>query len=51
MDNWADLEFICKKILEYHENGDPVKDVIEHTPYSQDQLLVELARACLDRAP
>lgn len=34
---------ICKKIIKYSENGDPVKDVIEKTDYTEDKLLVELA--------
>lgn len=49
MDNWSDLDFICRKILEYSLNGDPVKDVIEQTPYSVDELIVELATEYVNR--
>jgi hypothetical protein len=43
MDNPADLLEVCKTILAYQKNGDPAKDVIEQTPYSEDELLHELA--------
>jgi hypothetical protein len=44
VEDWADLGFVCRKIVSYHKNGDPVKDVVEQTPYSEAELLVELAR-------
>ncbi len=42
MKNPADLLEVCKTILRYQEKGDPAKDVIEQTSYSEDELLHEL---------
>lgn len=35
---------LCRKIIEYAESGDPIKDVLEPTKWREDTLLVELAR-------
>lgn len=43
MENPADLYQICKRIIAFVDNGDPVKDVIEQTPYTETELLYELA--------
>lgn len=45
MHNSADIKEICEKIVAYVKNGDPVKDVIEQTPYSETELIYELALA------
>jgi len=43
MKNPADLFEVCQEIVKYIDNGDPAKDVIENTPYSESELLYELA--------
>jgi hypothetical protein len=43
MKNPADLTEVCETILAYSENGDPIKDVIEQSAYSVDELIHELA--------
>lgn len=40
----AVLRSICEDILKFAKNGDPVKDVIENTSYTEEELLVELAK-------
>lgn len=34
---------LCKKIIQYAANGDPVKDAIDGSNYTQDSLLEALA--------
>lgn len=34
---------LCKKIIKYHEEGTPVKDAVEPSQWSTDELVVELA--------
>lgn len=36
---------LCKKIIKYADNGDPVKDVIENTQYTEDEVIILLAKA------
>ena len=43
MKNPADLTEVCETILAYSKNGDPIKDVIEQSAYSTDELIYELA--------
>jgi hypothetical protein len=43
MENPADLTEVCKQIVEYVKNGDPAKDVIEQSAYSETELIYELA--------
>lgn len=43
MKNPADLLEVCKTILEYQDNGDPAKDVIDQSAYTNDELIHELA--------
>lgn len=43
MKNPADLLEVCKTILEYQDNGDPAKDVIDQSAYTNDDLIHELA--------
>lgn len=45
MRNPADLKEICEQIIASANNGDPVTDVIEQTPYSETELIYELALA------
>jgi len=45
--NPADLKEVCEQIVVYVKNGDPIKDVIEQTPYSETELIYELALAYL----
>jgi hypothetical protein len=45
MKNPADLFEVCKEIIKYVDNGDPAKDVLEQTPYSESDLIYELALA------
>lgn len=47
MDNWSDFDFVCRKVLEYHAQGDPIKDVLEKTPYSETEFIIELVRCYL----
>lgn len=47
MGDWSDMKFICRKIIEANKNGDPVKDVIENTPYRESEILDDLAREYL----
>lgn len=42
MKNPADLTEVCETILAYYENGDPIKDVIEQSAYSTEELIREL---------
>jgi hypothetical protein len=35
---------LCKEMVAYAKNGDPVKDVIENSEYREDELLVLLAK-------
>lgn len=43
MKNPAHLLEVCETLIRYIDNGDPAKDVIEQTPYSETELLYELA--------
>lgn len=43
MKNPADLLEVCLELIKYIDNGDPAKDVIEKTPYSETELIYELA--------
>lgn len=45
MNNSADLTEVCQEVIKFFKNGDPVKDVIENTPYSEEELIYELALA------
>ena len=42
MQNPADLLEVCKTILAFDEMGDPQKDVIEQSAYSEQELIHEL---------
>jgi hypothetical protein len=42
MDNWSDFDFVCQKVLEAMRQGDPYKDVLEQTPYSEADFVYEL---------
>ncbi len=44
MENWSDFDFVCEQVLAYINNGDPVKDVLEKTPYSETEFIEELVR-------
>ena len=43
MKNPADLYEVCQELIRYIDQGDPVKDVLEDTPYSESELIYELA--------
>ena len=43
MENPADLLEVCKGIVDFVNNGDPPKDVIENSAYSETELIYELA--------
>ena len=43
MRNLADLQELCELIVEYADIGSPVKDAIEQSPYTTDELIYELA--------
>jgi hypothetical protein len=43
VENLANLKELCQKIVMYAKNGDPVHDVIEQSPYSESELIYELA--------
>lgn len=43
MKNLADLDELCELIVKYADQGNPVKDAIEQSPYSTDELIYELA--------
>lgn len=43
MSNLADLQELCKLIVQYSDDGNPVKDAIEQSPYTTDELIYELA--------
>lgn len=45
MKNLADLDELCELIVQYADNGDPIKDAIEQSPYFTEELLYELALA------
>jgi hypothetical protein len=49
MENWSDFDFVCQKVLEYAERGDPIKDVLEQTPYSETEFILELVRDYIAR--
>lgn len=38
------LMALCRKIIEYHKDGTPIKDAIEPSEYHEDELLVKLAK-------
>lgn len=51
MKNPADLLEVCKTILDYQDQGDPAKDVIEESAYSTDELIYELALFYVSHCP
>jgi hypothetical protein len=49
MENWSDFDFLCRKVLECAENGDPIQDALEQTSYSETEFILELVRHYLQR--
>ena len=44
VENWSDFDFVCAQVIAYASNGDPIKDVLEKTPYNETEFILELVR-------
>ena len=44
MENWSDFDFVCSKIMDRHERGETIEDILDKTPYLEAELIEELIR-------